>query len=90
MTAILRFYDGGMTMKFLRLLVLAAITLSFCGAAQAYIGPGLGTGFMGSILGLFLGVLMLIVAIVWYPIKRVAVALGLMNPRKPISQKSLT
>jgi hypothetical protein len=77
-------------MKFLRIFVFAAIALNFCGAAQAYIGPGLGTGFLGSILGLFLGLLMLMVAIVWYPIKRVAVALGLMKARRPLSEKSLT
>lgn len=38
--------------------------------AQAYIGPGLGTGALAAVLGTLAGLLMLIVGVVWYPIKR--------------------
>lgn len=38
--------------------------------ALAYIGPGLGSGAVMAALGIVLGVLMLIIGIVWYPIKK--------------------
>ncbi len=38
--------------------------------AHAYIGPGLGVGALATIFGLFLGLIMLFVGIVWYPIKK--------------------
>jgi hypothetical protein len=38
--------------------------------AMAYVGPGLGTGAIAAVLGIFAGIFMLIVAVVWYPIKR--------------------
>ena len=39
--------------------------------AYAYVGPGLGAGMVAAVLGVAAGLLMLIVGIVWYPIKRV-------------------
>ena len=38
--------------------------------ASAYIGPGLGLGAVGVILGIFLAALLAFFAILWYPIKR--------------------
>lgn len=38
--------------------------------ALAYIGPGLGMGAVASILGILAGFLMLVVGVVWYPLKR--------------------
>jgi hypothetical protein len=38
--------------------------------AWAYIGPGLGTGAVAAVLGVVFGLLMLIVGVVWYPVKR--------------------
>ena len=38
--------------------------------AFAYLGPGLGTGMVISILGIVAAILMLIVGVIWYPIKR--------------------
>jgi hypothetical protein len=38
--------------------------------AFAYIGPGLGLGVFASVLGVLVGLLMLIIGIIWYPIKR--------------------
>lgn len=48
------------------------LALLLCGApsAHAYIGPGLGAGMVGAILGVVLALLMLVVGIVWYPLKR--------------------
>ena len=38
--------------------------------AHAYIGPGLGAGTIGVVLGIIGSVLIAIFAIVWYPLKR--------------------
>ena len=39
--------------------------------ASAYIGPGLGAGALAAILGVAGGLFMLVVGVVWYPLKRV-------------------
>ena len=39
-------------------------------AAFAYTGPGLGLGAIGSALGVFAALLLMLVSIVWYPFKR--------------------
>ena len=44
-----------------------------------YIGPGLGGGIIAVVLGLLLSILLAIVAVFWYPIKRV---LGLGSKKK--------
>jgi hypothetical protein len=38
--------------------------------ALAYVGPGLGLGTIGAILGVVLSAVLAIFAVVWYPIKR--------------------
>jgi len=38
--------------------------------AFAYIGPGLGAGAVGAVLAILAGVLMLVVGVLWYPLKR--------------------
>lgn len=38
--------------------------------ASAYVGPGLGTGVVAAVLGIAVGIVMLVVGVVWYPIKR--------------------
>jgi hypothetical protein len=38
--------------------------------ASAYVGPGLGAGMVAAVLGVVAGLLMLVVGVVWYPIKR--------------------
>lgn len=42
-----------------------------CGPAYAYVGPGLGAGTVGVIVGLILSIFVAIFAFFWYPIKRV-------------------
>lgn len=44
--------------------------ISYPLVASAYIGPGLGAGAIASVLGILAGLIMLIVGVVWYPIKR--------------------
>lgn len=38
--------------------------------AQAYIGPGVGTGTLAVVLGILSSIFFAFVGIVWYPIKR--------------------
>ncbi len=38
--------------------------------ANAYIGPGIGLGALGVILGLIASILLAIFGVFWYPIKR--------------------
>lgn len=53
------------------LVSLAALaSLTYPTLALAYIGPGLGTGALAAVLGTLAGLLMLVVGVVWYPIKR--------------------
>lgn len=42
----------------------------FSGNAQAYIGPGLGAGTVGVVLGILGSVFLTVLAIIYYPIKR--------------------
>lgn len=48
----------------------AAVLLFAALPAQAYIGPGLGAGTLGVVLGLLGSILIAIFAFFWYPIKR--------------------
>lgn len=48
----------------------AILILAYAPGASAYIGPGLGAGAVVAVLGTVLGLLMLVVGVIWYPIKR--------------------
>lgn len=37
---------------------------------QAYVGPGLGLGALAVIIGILVSILIAVIAIVWYPLKR--------------------
>ena len=39
--------------------------------AHAYVGPGLGLGALGVVLGVFFSIGLAVLAVVWYPLKRV-------------------
>ncbi len=39
--------------------------------AYAYVGPGLGLGALGAVMGVIFSVFLAIFAIFWYPIKRI-------------------
>jgi hypothetical protein len=55
--------------KTLMLAIVAAIALQPT-MAQAYIGPGLGVGVISAVLGFVASLAMAVVALIWYPIKR--------------------
>lgn len=46
------------------------LALMLASPAHAYIGPGLGAGVISTVLGILASVFLALVAIVWYPIKR--------------------
>ena len=50
--------------------LLAIWLLSYSTVASAYIGPGLGAGAVTVVLGIVSGLLMLLVGIIWYPLKK--------------------
>ena len=55
-------------MKFFILIVL--FILFYPTSAQAYVGPGLGAGTIAAITGVLLSIVMAIIGVFWYPIKR--------------------
>ena len=52
------------------LIVLVATVALLPSQALAYIGPGAGLGAIAVTIALVLGVLLLLVGLVWYPLKR--------------------
>jgi MFS-type transporter involved in bile tolerance (Atg22 family) len=55
----------------MRYLIIFMFTF-FCytGKAAAYVGPGLGLGVIGAIFGVFATVILAIIGLFWYPLKR--------------------
>ncbi len=49
---------------------LALSILNAAGPAHAYIGPGAGLGAIALTIALAVGVVLLVVGFVWYPVKR--------------------
>jgi Na+-driven multidrug efflux pump len=54
--------------KFVILTLVAVIAFPL--TAHAYVGPGLGLGVVGTVLGVMLSILLALLAIFWYPFKR--------------------
>lgn len=59
-----------MSHKLMSLLTIC-ILFSFTTQAFAYIGPGLGVGAVGAVLGVVGGMLLALFAVLYYPIKRI-------------------
>lgn len=51
-------------------LFIFTLAVFYPGSAYAYLGPGLGLGALGIAAGILLSVVLAIVAVVWYPLKR--------------------
>lgn len=52
-------------------MMIAVLSLfMFAGTAQAYIGPGLGGGLVGALLAVLSGIFMLLLGVVYYPLKK--------------------
>ncbi len=54
-----------------RLFVFMAALLLTGGQAFAYIGPGLGLGIIGVLVGVGAAIVLTLFGIIWYPLKRV-------------------
>jgi hypothetical protein len=39
-------------------------------SVNAYIGPGLGLGTIATVLGIFFGLFLMLIGIIWYPLKK--------------------
>lgn len=52
------------------LILIFVIILSSAETTYAYVGPGIGAGTVGVILGLIASILLALFAVIWYPIKR--------------------
>ena len=64
-----------------KIIKLTFIALIFYSSnALGYVGPGLGLGFIASILGLLFSFFVLIFAFLWFPIKR------LINKKKKLEK----
>ena len=63
-------------------LYVAVLIATLAGPAAAYIGPGLGAGAITAILGILAALLMAVIALVWYPVKR------LLKRQKPVEKAS--
>jgi hypothetical protein len=63
---------------------ISVLALATPAAALAYVGPGLGMGAIAAFFGAVLAVLLAIVGVVWYPIKRL---LGRRKPAEPLDGK---
>ncbi len=50
--------------------ILGVLLLLFPLTAHAYVGPGLGLGAFGAILGVLFSIFLALFAIFWYPFKR--------------------
>lgn len=51
-------------------LAAAALMLATASPASAYLGPGLGLGAIGAVLGVIGSLFLGLAAIIWYPVKR--------------------
>ncbi len=52
-------------------LISAALVLTiYPAAAMAYIGPGVGAGAIGAVIGVIGSIFLAIFAVLWYPLKR--------------------
>jgi len=51
-------------------LLAAFYLLGHSSLALAYVGPGLGVGVIATVLGIASGLLMLLVGVIWYPLKK--------------------
>ena len=52
-------------------LVVGASLLVLASNAEAYVGPGMGLGVLGALFGFAAAVLLAVVGLVWYPVKRI-------------------
>lgn len=52
------------------LFIFISTFLIYIGNAAAYVGPGLGLGAIGAFIGVVVAVLLAMIGLFWYPLKR--------------------
>jgi len=57
-------------MYYFKFVIGMLILISIPSNVQAYIGPGLGLGVLGAIIGVIAAVFLAFIGMLWYPIKR--------------------
>ena len=57
---------------------------------EAYIGPGMGSGVIVVVLGIFSAIFLVSVAIVWYPLKRLFKMLFKQDKEEDVENDSVT
>ena len=67
----------------LRNLLVIGWLLLFPLVVQAYIGPGIGVGVIGVVLGILVAIVLAFFAILWYPVKRLFVKRTNQKEEKP-------
>ncbi len=73
-------------MKLKIILMAMFMVLCYSPNTYAYVGPGMGLGVIGTLLGVLFSIVLAIIALFWYPLKRL---LGLGNKRKKIGDDSI-
>ena len=77
-----------MNIKIVILLILFIVLLPV--SANAYIGPGMGAGALATIIGVITSLFLAIVAVVYYPIKRLIKKLKSSKPIEEEEQKEIS
>ena len=67
----------------LRNLLIIGLLLFFPLVVHAYIGPGIGVGVIGVVLGILVAIVLAFFAILWYPVKRLFVKRRNQKEEKP-------
>ena len=63
--------------------LIIGLLLLFPLAVHAYIGPGMGVGVIGVVLGILVAIFLAFFAILWYPVKRLFVRRRNQKEEKP-------
>ena len=63
--------------------LIIGLLLLFPLAVHAYIGPGIGVGVIGVVLGILVAIVLAFFAILWYPVKRLFVKRTNQKEEKP-------
>lgn len=57
-------------MKIFNLIMALVILIALPSYGEAYVGPGLGLGVVGAVIGVIVAIFLAFIGILWYPIKR--------------------
>lgn len=72
----------------MRALAFFLISVAWITPAYAYMGPGAGLAFLGSLLALIAAVVVGLLGLVWYPVKRLLRAIHGANGKQQDSSRS--